>query len=81
MMFLASVKKYAAAALAFAVAILTALFYREKAAREKERRQATEAAREVERKATDAVIDGTKRIEEARHAPIDTRDRSGFERD
>lgn len=78
---IASLKKYAAAALAFAVAILAALNYRQKASREKERRQATEAAREVERKATDAVIDGTKRIEEARHAPIDTRDRSGFERD
>ena len=80
-MILDNLRKYAAAALALAVAILAALNYRQKAAREKERRQATEAAREVERKATDAVIDGSKRIEEARHAPIDTRDRSGFERD
>lgn len=81
MITLAKLKAAGTWLLALAVAILAALNYRQKAAREKERRQATEAAREVERKATDAVIDGTKRIEEARHAPIDTRDRSGFERD
>ena len=75
------IKSWAVSALAILSAILAALFYREKAAREKQRREATDAARDVERKATDAVIDGTKRIEEARHAPIDTRDRSGFERD
>lgn len=67
--------------LALATAILAALAYREKAKRETERRQASEAARGVERKATDAVIDGTRKIEEARHAPIDPSDRSGFERD
>lgn len=81
MMFLANLRKHATVALAFAAAVLAALFYREKAAREKDRRQSTDAARDVERRATDAVIDGTKRIEEARNAPIDPSDRSGFERD
>lgn len=81
MITLAKLKAAGTWLLAFAVAILAALNYRQKAAREKERRQATEAARGVERKATDAVIDGTRKIEEARHAPIDPSDRSGFERD
>lgn len=67
--------------LALAATALAALFYREKSAREKQRREATDAARDVERRATDAVIDGAKRIEEARRVPIDPSDRSGFERD
>ncbi len=78
---LGRVKAWITPALAIAAAVLAALFHREKAARETDRRKAAEAARAVERKATDAVIDGTKNIEEARHAKIDPRDRSGFDRD
>lgn len=65
--------------LALATAILAALAYREKAKRETERRQASEAARGVERKATDAVIEGGKRENEIRTAPVDTTRRDHFE--
>ncbi len=81
MITLAKLKAAGAWLLALAVAVLAALNYRQKAKRETERREASEAARQVERKATDAVLEGNRKIEEARHAPIDTRDRSGFDRD
>ena len=77
-MIFAKLKAYAVAALAIVVPILGALFYREKAGREKERRQAIEGARDVERAATDAVIEGQKRQQEAADAPVDTTRRDDF---
>ena len=81
MITLAKLKAAGTWLLGLAAAVLAAIAYREKAKRETDRRKASEAARAIERKATDAVIEGNRKIEEARHAPIDTRDRSGFERD
>lgn len=51
-------KAYALAALGLISAIMAALFYREKAARETEKRKGLERTREVESKAVDALTTG-----------------------
>lgn len=79
-MILDKLKAYAAAALAIAASILAAMFYREKAKLEQERRQAVSDRADVERQATDVALNGVKREQEAAHAPVDTRRRDEFER-
>ena len=65
--------KYIAAIGTFIAAVFAALFYREKAGREKEKRVATEAARETERKATDALTHGlTREQQEVERAKSDS---------
>ena len=51
-------KAYALAALGLLSAIMAALFYREKAARETEKRKGIEQARDTEQKAVDALTTG-----------------------
>jgi hypothetical protein len=61
MIVLSTVKTWAVAALAAGAAIFGMLFYREKAARKGDQLDASEAARETEHKASDALTGGLKR--------------------
>jgi hypothetical protein len=65
MLRLNKVWQYAAAAAAGLALFLAALFYREKAGREKDKRKAEEGARKTERKATDAMTKGLKNEDQA----------------
>ena len=68
--------------LAGIVAFLSALAYGlfQKARRETEKRKGIETARKVEQGATQDVIDGVKRTQEAANAEVDTSKRDHFER-
>lgn len=70
---LSTVKAWAVAALGAAAAVLGMLFYREKAARKDDQLDASEAARTVEQKATDALTSGLQReqdeVERAKEKP------------
>ncbi len=74
------IKIIAAAILAVAAAVFAALFYREKAKREQDKRKASEGARRTERKATDAMTEGLTHEQEAAHAAKTRRTRDHFER-
>jgi hypothetical protein len=54
-------QRLVAALAAFGAAIMAILFYREKAGREAEKREASEAARATEQKATSDLVDGLRR--------------------
>jgi hypothetical protein len=77
---IAGAKKYGLMLLGGIAALFAVLFYRERAGREQDRRELSEGARDVEREATNAVVDGQRREQEIRNAPIDTRARDRFER-
>ena len=71
---------YALAALAFIASIAGIFLAGRKAGGDSVKLKVSEKTREIEHKATDAVVDGTKSIDEARHVKIDP-NRSGFDRD
>lgn len=78
---IARLKAWGAFLAGIAVAFIGLLAGWQTAARERERRQQAEAGREVERRAARAAVEGERRINEARAAPVDTRRRDHFERD
>jgi len=75
---ISTIKTWALAGLALAASIAYALFRTEQAKRAKERLEAVKQARETEKKATKAMIEGLGKEEAARHADIDTDNRTHF---
>lgn len=78
-MIVEKLKVYGAAALAFLAAAAAAFGFYQKSQRDRDERRDIEAARDVERKAADAIVEGEKRINEATNAKIDTTRRDHFE--
>lgn len=62
---MARIERWLAVAAAFLAAVFAALFFWQKAGREKDRRVAVEGARKTERKAGKALIDGLQNEQEA----------------
>lgn len=75
----ARIKIIGAAILGIAAAIFAAMFYREKAKREQDKRVASENARKTERKATKALTDGLQKEQEALNEGRRRRGRTHFE--
>ncbi|GEM_PF-3847252 len=76
---MARLKSWLAAILAFAAAFFAALFYREKASHETDKREAIEGVRRTEQKANQALIEGLTHEQEAIDAARASHRRDHFE--
>ena len=73
------IKSYALIVVSGLLAVAYALFKSEQAARAREKLKASEAARETERKANQALNDGLQKEKEAKNAKVDVNSRTDFE--
>lgn len=76
---LSKIKSWAIAGLAILATVAYALFRTEQARRAKEKLKGVQQARETERKAGEALVDGLKKEQEVRNEEVDTNRRDHFE--